>query len=73
MSNIKKIFTDSAKLKNKIVEFGSYKVLEEIGTQIGNLIQNGNKIMLCGNGGSATNAQHLAAESKSHTLQQDIH
>jgi len=62
MSNIKKIFTDSAKLKNEIVESGSYRTLEEIGIQISNLIQNGNKVMLCGNGGSAADAQHLAAE-----------
>lgn len=33
-----------------------------MGNNIAQLIQNGNKIMLCGNGGSAADAQHLAAE-----------
>ena len=33
-----------------------------MGNCITQLIQNGNKIMLCGNGGSAADAQHLAAE-----------
>jgi len=62
MSSIRKVFIDSAKLKNEIAESESYRVLEEIGVQISNLIQNGNKIMLCGNGGSAADSQHLAAE-----------
>jgi len=33
-----------------------------MGDDITKLIQNGGKIMLCGNGGSAADAQHLAAE-----------
>ena len=33
-----------------------------IGQICGQAIENGNKIMLCGNGGSAADAQHLAAE-----------
>ena len=27
-----------------------------------NVIKNGNKVLICGNGGSAADAQHLAAE-----------
>ena len=37
-------------------------VLVEIGKICGQAIENGNKILLCGNGGSAADAQHLAAE-----------
>ena len=33
-----------------------------IGEVLGNAVKNGNKIMFCGNGGSAADAQHLAAE-----------
>ncbi|OQR40645.1 hypothetical protein AS859_10450 [Aliarcobacter cryaerophilus] len=55
-------------------EFSSY--LETINTVINSMeekleaasalavetLKNGNKILLCGNGGSAANAQHIAAE-----------
>jgi len=36
--------------------------LEVASTIIVNALQNGNKILLCGNGGSAADAQHIAAE-----------
>ena len=36
--------------------------LVRIGQICGQAIENGNKILLCGNGGSAADAQHLAAE-----------
>lgn len=36
--------------------------LVKIGQICGQAIENGNKILLCGNGGSAADAQHLAAE-----------
>jgi D-sedoheptulose 7-phosphate isomerase len=36
--------------------------LTNIGQLCGEAIANGNKILLCGNGGSAADAQHLAAE-----------
>ena len=38
------------------------EVLVQIGKICGQAIENGNKILLCGNGGSAADAQHLAAE-----------
>jgi D-sedoheptulose 7-phosphate isomerase len=38
------------------------EVLVQIGKVCGQAIENGNKILLCGNGGSAADAQHLAAE-----------
>jgi D-sedoheptulose 7-phosphate isomerase len=36
--------------------------LEAIVTAVTNSFKNGNKVMFCGNGGSAADAQHLAAE-----------
>lgn len=36
--------------------------LERIGKILGEAVNNGNKVMFCGNGGSAADAQHLAAE-----------
>ena len=38
------------------------KLLEQIAQNIVLALQNGNKILLCGNGGSAADAQHIAAE-----------
>jgi D-sedoheptulose 7-phosphate isomerase len=38
------------------------EVLVQIGKVCGQAIENGNRILLCGNGGSAADAQHLAAE-----------
>lgn len=62
MNNIKKIFLDSIKIKEEIVKLDLLDPLERMGYEISKLIQNGNKILLCGNGGSAADAQHLAAE-----------
>lgn len=36
--------------------------LEEVSNLITKAFQNGNKVLFCGNGGSAADAQHLAAE-----------
>ena len=38
------------------------KEIETVGLIIGDAIQNGNKVMFMGNGGSAADSQHLAAE-----------
>jgi D-sedoheptulose 7-phosphate isomerase len=55
------VFSDSIILKKKIIEQG-FDSLIDIGDQIIKSIEGGGKIMLCGNGGSAADAQHLAAE-----------
>jgi len=36
--------------------------IEQIGIILGEAVKKGNKILFCGNGGSAADAQHLAAE-----------
>ena len=38
------------------------KLLEQISEQIAEAFKRGNKLLLCGNGGSAADAQHIAAE-----------
>ncbi len=55
------IFEESASIKKDFV----YKYSEEIlnfGILIGKRLKNGNKLLICGNGGSAADAQHFAAE-----------
>ena len=60
-SKITKLFEESVKTKINCIDQGFHS-LEAMGDEIVNLIVKGNKIMLCGNGGSAADAQHLAAE-----------
>jgi len=59
---VKETFTESISVKQEILNNQTYKVLEEVGVIIANSISNGGKLLLCGNGGSAADAQHLAAE-----------
>jgi D-sedoheptulose 7-phosphate isomerase len=56
-----KLFKDSIEVKESCLVQGM-KPLANMGEIIVAAIKNGNKIMLCGNGGSAADAQHLAAE-----------
>tara|TARA_B100001109_G_scaffold249038_1_gene240499 strand:+ start:182 stop:793 length:612 start_codon:yes stop_codon:yes gene_type:complete len=55
-------FEDSISVKQQIIEDCSYEVLQEAGDIIADSIYYGGKLLLCGNGGSAADAQHLAAE-----------
>tara|TARA_Y200000002_G_scaffold95724_1_gene77369 strand:- start:16757 stop:17362 length:606 start_codon:yes stop_codon:yes gene_type:complete len=55
-------FIDSIKVKNKLIEKNSLDILKKIGDLCVRQIMCGNKIIFCGNGGSAADAQHLAAE-----------
>ena len=59
--NIKNQILESAKIKNKIVEDGVEQI-EKAAEVFINCIKNGGKILWCGNGGSAGDAQHLATE-----------
>jgi len=61
ISKINRLFKDSAYVKESCIEQG-LECIEKMGISIVNSIGDGNKIMLCGNGGSAADAQHLAAE-----------
>ena len=59
---IKESFEDSILVKQKIIDSKIYEVLLEVGDLISESISKGGKLMICGNGGSAADAQHLAAE-----------
>jgi D-sedoheptulose 7-phosphate isomerase len=61
MHKISKLFKDSIATKESCLVQG-FQPLISMGDEITRIIQNGGKIMLCGNGGSAADAQHLAAE-----------
>ena len=55
-------FRDSISVKRKIIDQNLYKVLLQAGDKITESISKGGKLLICGNGGSAADAQHLAAE-----------
>ncbi len=61
-NRVKLTFEESISVKQQIIDNKSYEVLLEAGDIISNSISNGGKLLLCGNGGSAADAQHLAAE-----------
>lgn len=62
VSKVEQLFEESLQIKRSIIEAGILDVIERMGKKATNSILNGNKIILCGNGGSAADAQHLAAE-----------
>lgn len=51
---------DSASLK--LMLKGQSEVISDIAIEIAEAFSRGNKVLLCGNGGSAADAQHIAAE-----------
>ena len=61
-NKIVQAFEDSISVKQQIIENGSYEVLMKAGDIITKSISSGGKLLLCGNGGSAADAQRLAAE-----------
>ena len=54
-------FTESADLKRAFVEENRDKIYE-VFLEIAKRLKEGRKILLCGNGGSAADCQHIAAE-----------
>ncbi len=61
INRISQHFKDSAQTKLDAIELLAAPVAEAIEAMVGSLLNNG-KILACGNGGSAADAQHLAAE-----------
>ena len=63
MNEIKRIINSAIDLNKLVLQndtlLGQIKVASEVLTQC---FESGNKVMFCGNGGSAADAQHLAAE-----------
>ena len=58
---IEELFKNSISVKEECIEKG-FASIAIMGDEIAHSIENNGKIMLCGNGGSAADAQHLAAE-----------
>ncbi|OMH40672.1 D-sedoheptulose 7-phosphate isomerase [Desulfurobacterium indicum] len=54
-------FLESSDLKRNFIEENK-EYLYEVFSKILNCIKDGRKILICGNGGSAADAQHIAAE-----------
>jgi len=61
INNINEIFLKSIQTKKACLDQG-LDCIVDMGNIIYKSIEQGGKIMLCGNGGSAADAQHLAAE-----------
>lgn len=63
MDKIKKIFQSSIEVKNKVLSDDKlFTVVNECVNIIVDAFKKGNKVLFCGNGGSASDAQHMAAE-----------
>jgi D-sedoheptulose 7-phosphate isomerase len=62
-SKIKSVIQSSIDLKTKVLNDPELvESVQEIVKQIIHCYENGGKVLFCGNGGSAADAQHLAAE-----------
>lgn len=60
---IRDIIQASVDTKKKVLDSPELlNTIDEITTAVANAFRNGNKVLFCGNGGSAADAQHLAAE-----------
>lgn len=55
-------FRRSAEVKEAVLGAGGAAVLAAMAARVADCLATGGKLMLCGNGGSAADAQHLAAE-----------
>ena len=58
---IKSTLNESAEIKKRVAEECSLEIIRAVDI-ISNCLKNGKKIMLCGNGGSAADCQHIAGE-----------
>ncbi len=62
-SKIKSVIQSSIDLKTKVLnDPGLIETVQKIVSRIVHCYENGGKVLFCGNGGSAADAQHLAAE-----------
>ena len=59
---IKQRFLDHLEVANAVMNSGILQQIEHVAAEIKKALANGNKVMFCGNGGSAADSQHLAAE-----------
>lgn len=63
MTDIEKIISESIVVKQRILENRELlRCIDEFKTAVVKAYRNGAKVLFCGNGGSAADAQHIAAE-----------
>ena len=60
LEDIRQVLLESAEVKRQLLV--SAPLIQRIADRLIEVLQSGQKIMVCGNGGSAADAQHLAAE-----------
>lgn len=60
-NEIKEIFEESISVKTKILK-DQIDTIDRIATLVVRTLKKGGKILLCGNGGSAADSQHIACE-----------
>lgn len=61
IESIRKAVAESVKLKRSFFA-ANEGLIAQVGQKICSALESGNKVLLCGNGGSAADAQHIAAE-----------
>ena len=62
-NRIKRVIKDSLEVKERILRNESLiSTISKVAWEIINAFRNNKKVLLCGNGGSAADAQHIAAE-----------
>lgn len=59
---IKQRFLDHLEVANAVMNSEILEQIDRIAIVVKKALANGNKVMFCGNGGSAADSQHLAAE-----------
>ena len=60
---IRQIIRESVDVKNKVIhDTAILETIDDVASGMVTALKNGNRIYFCGNGGSAADAQHLAAE-----------
>lgn len=59
--DMKEYFYQSAEVKKKFID-EQYELMQQAINLVVSSLGNGHKILICGNGGSAADAQHWAAE-----------
>jgi D-sedoheptulose 7-phosphate isomerase len=62
VAQARRVFTASLAAKQAMLEGDHLDRLADMATRVAAVLAGGGKLMLCGNGGSAADAQHLAAE-----------
>ena len=61
--DIREVILESIEVKKRILEDGNLiSTISKVSDEIINAFKNDRKVLICGNGGSAADAQHIAAE-----------